>query len=113
MTDTPELAAIRERDAYFEKKYMEVDTQFVFDAFAVSDRRTLLRLLDEARNHEATWAMRHERETAIADKATARVAALESALREIADFAEQFIADDEDGDERMYKVHQIAERERS
>jgi hypothetical protein len=34
---------------------------------------------------------------------------LEAALREIADFAEQFIGDDEDGDERMYKVHQIAD----
>jgi hypothetical protein len=32
-----------------------------------------------------------------------------AALREIADFAEQFIGDDEDGDERMYKVHQIAD----
>lgn len=39
----------------------------------------------------------------------ARVQALEAALREIADFAEQFIADDEDGDERMYKVYQIAD----
>jgi hypothetical protein len=34
---------------------------------------------------------------------------LKAALREIADFAEQFIGDDEDGDERMYKVHQIAD----
>lgn len=39
----------------------------------------------------------------------ARVRALEAALHEIADFAEQFIGDDEDGDERMYKVHQIAD----
>jgi hypothetical protein len=38
-----------------------------------------------------------------------RAAELEAALREIADFAEQFIGDDEDGDERMYKVHQIAD----
>jgi hypothetical protein len=38
-----------------------------------------------------------------------RIAELEAALREIADFAEQFIGDDEDGDERMYKVHQIAD----
>lgn len=38
-----------------------------------------------------------------------RIRDLEAALREIADFAEQFIADDEDGDERMYKVHQIAD----
>jgi hypothetical protein len=35
--------------------------------------------------------------------------ALEAALHEIADFSEQFIADDEDGDERMYKVNQIAD----
>jgi|SRR6202790_398675 len=39
----------------------------------------------------------------------ARIAVLEAALREIADFAEQFIGDDEDGDERMYKVHVIAD----
>jgi hypothetical protein len=38
-----------------------------------------------------------------------RVEALEAALHEIADFSEQFIADDEDGDERMYKVNQIAD----
>jgi hypothetical protein len=34
---------------------------------------------------------------------------LEVALREIADFSKQFIGDDEDGDERMYKVNQIAD----
>ncbi len=39
----------------------------------------------------------------------ARIAELETALHEIADFSEQFIADDEDGDERMYKVNQIAD----
>jgi hypothetical protein len=38
-----------------------------------------------------------------------RVVDLEAALREIADFSEQFIGDDEDGDERMYKVNQIAD----
>ena len=38
-----------------------------------------------------------------------RIAELEAALREIADFSEQFIGDDEDGDERMYKVNQIAD----
>ncbi len=38
-----------------------------------------------------------------------RIADLEAALHEIADFSEQFIADDEDGDERMYKVNQIAD----
>jgi hypothetical protein len=38
-----------------------------------------------------------------------RIRELEAALREIADFAEQFIGDDEDGDERMYRVHQIAD----
>jgi len=37
----------------------------------------------------------------------ARVAQMEASLREIADFAEQFIGDDED--ERMYWVHQIAD----
>jgi chromosome segregation ATPase len=41
-------------------------------------------------------------------EAEARIAQLEAALREIADFSEQFIGDDEDGDERMYKVNQIA-----
>jgi hypothetical protein len=39
----------------------------------------------------------------------ARIRELEAALREVADFSEQFIADDEDGDERMYKVHTIAD----
>ncbi len=39
----------------------------------------------------------------------ARIRELEAALREIADFSEQFIGDDEDGDERMYKVNQIAD----
>jgi hypothetical protein len=39
----------------------------------------------------------------------ARIAELEAALREIADFSEQLIADDEDGDGRMYKVNQIAD----
>lgn len=43
------------------------------------------------------------------EEAQERIATLEAALREIADFAEQFIGDDEDGDERMYKVHQIAD----
>ena len=38
-----------------------------------------------------------------------RIRELEAALREIADFSEQFIGDDEDGDERMYKVHTIAD----
>jgi len=38
-----------------------------------------------------------------------RVRDLEAALTEIADFSEQFIMDDEDGDERMYKVNQIAD----
>ena len=70
-----------------------------------SDRVRIREL--EAR--EATWAMRHERETKIADKAWQRVIQLEAALREIADFSEQFIGDDEDGDERMYKVNQIAD----
>jgi hypothetical protein len=41
--------------------------------------------------------------------AKARIAELEAALTEIADFSEQFIGDDEDGDERMYKVNQIAD----
>ena len=39
----------------------------------------------------------------------ARIWELEAALHEIADFSEQFIGDDEDGDERMYKVNQIAD----
>jgi hypothetical protein len=39
----------------------------------------------------------------------ARIRELEAALHEIADFSEQFIMDDEDGDERMYKVNQIAD----
>jgi plasmid stabilization system protein ParE len=47
-----------------------------------------------------------QREVAERDQ---RIRELEAALREIADFAEQFIGDDEDGDERMYKVHQIAD----
>ena len=38
-----------------------------------------------------------------------RIAQLEAALHEIADFSEQFIGDDEDGDERMYRVNQIAD----
>ncbi len=38
-----------------------------------------------------------------------RIRELEAALHEIADFSEQFIMDDEDGDERMYKVNQIAD----
>ncbi len=38
-----------------------------------------------------------------------RIRELEAALHEIADFSEQFIGDDEDGDERMYKVNQIAD----
>jgi hypothetical protein len=41
--------------------------------------------------------------------AEARIRELEAALHEIADFSEQFIGDDEDGDERMYKVNQIAD----
>jgi hypothetical protein len=41
--------------------------------------------------------------------AAERICELEAALREIADFSEQFIGDDEDGDERMYKVNQIAD----
>jgi hypothetical protein len=43
------------------------------------------------------------------DAAEARIRELEAALHEIADFSEQCIADDEDGDERMYKVNQIAD----
>ena len=50
------------------------------------------------------------------DKAQARIRELEAerdrlreALTEIADFSEQFIGDDEDGDECMYRVNQIAD----
>jgi Ni,Fe-hydrogenase I large subunit len=43
------------------------------------------------------------------ERLLARISELEAALHEIADFSEQFIADDEDGDERMYKVNQIAD----
>jgi uncharacterized protein (DUF3084 family) len=55
------------------------------------------------------------------DRKDARIAHLEAALHEIADYSEQFIGDDEDGDERefaraqavanagMYKVNQIAD----
>ncbi len=42
-------------------------------------------------------------------EAADRIEKLEAALHAIADFSEQFIADDEDGDERMYKVNQIAD----
>jgi hypothetical protein len=49
MTDSPELAAIRARDAYFEKEHMEVYSRnSAYDVYAVSDRRTLLAMLDEA-----------------------------------------------------------------
>jgi hypothetical protein len=47
-----------------------------------------------------------QREVAERDQ---RIRELEAALHEIADFSEQFIGDDEDGDERMYKVNQIAD----
>lgn len=40
----------------------------------------------ELEAREATWNMRHERETAIADKATARVKELEAALRKVETF---------------------------
>jgi hypothetical protein len=53
--------------------------------------------------------VRERLRTAADSKLVARVAELETALHEIADFSEQFIGDDEDGDERMYKVHQIAD----
>ena len=50
----------------------------------------------------------HECQREVADR-DARIRELEAALHEIADFSEQFIADDEDGDERMYKVNQIVD----
>lgn len=97
MTDDAELAAIEARDAAIHDSYLVAP---------LVDRRTLLRMLNETRTtlfhaqqavlkeglardvliaelsrRETTWAMRHERETAIADKATARVATLEALLR--------------------------------
>jgi hypothetical protein len=56
-----------------------------------------------------SWQLMYEDAIRARRDDKARIAALEAALREIADFAEQFIGDDEDGDERMYKVHQIAD----
>jgi hypothetical protein len=48
-------------------------------------------------------------QSAVMFKHQERIRELEAALHEIADFSEQFIMDDEDGDERMYKVNQIAD----
>jgi hypothetical protein len=48
-------------------------------------------------------------QSAVMFKHQERIRELETALHEIADFSEQFIMDDEDGDERMYKVNQIAD----
>ncbi len=58
------------------------------------------------------WALRNGLDRKRTDGRVRRILLireLEAALHEIADFSEQFIGDDEDGDERMYKVNQIAD----
>lgn len=47
----------------------------------VDEKAWLSKRVTELAAREATWGMRHERETAIADKASARVKELEAALR--------------------------------
>lgn len=89
-----------------------------YDALAAENAR-LNEMVDDGNHWEGVAASyRMERDALAADLCSAdvllqgrneRIAALEATMREIADFAEQFIGDDEDGDERMYKVHQIAD----
>lgn len=82
------------------------DTEYVL----ASDYDSLAAELAWAKDHIETLLIRYcDPAHARADKADASIRDLETALREIANFAEQFIGDDEDGDERMYKVHQIAD----
>jgi hypothetical protein len=77
-----------------------------------------LGLLDLEQSKPDTFQRRYEVSTYKEDMDDARlreyilknrIRELEAALHEIADFSEQFIMDDEDSDERMYKVNQIAD----
>jgi hypothetical protein len=68
----------------------------------------LQRLIENLKyDTETPYPELHHHKMIVAAKG--RIRELEAALHEIADFSEQFIADNEDGDERMYKVNQIAD----
>ena len=55
------------------------------------------------------WKVREETLESQLREARGEIERLEAALHEIADYSEQFVADDEDGDERMYKINLIAD----
>jgi len=78
------LASLTATDQFPQKAVGGSDVCHTCAAYVKVITEDLEPRIRELEAREATWNMRHERETAIADKACARARELEGALREIA-----------------------------